>query len=210
MPYSMPDSPPSRFARLKRLQFSLRTMLIVMTLLSILLVFWVLPSERQRRAVKEIDRLGGVWKFHGEATEKGWQFPKSGQSSTIRWWSHYFSNVDAMHLEHAPAATVDWKAFPHVTKIDLLWVTISESEATQISHLKELQSLKLQGCEMNDEAIFSITRSKTLRELVIYGETPIYDTKPESIFMKMTNEKNSIHGRSLLSLNQNIRVGYRT
>lgn len=198
----MGTSSPSRFARLKRLQFSLRTMLVVMAMMSIVFVLWVLPSERQRRAVQEIERLGGFWKFRGEKIDKGWLVSNTNKPNETSRWLHYFKNVDGVNLAHSSAATIDWNALPHLRTINLLWVKISESDATKIGQLKELQSITLQGCEMNDEAIYTMTRSPTLREFEIYGETPIF---PEDSLLKYSNlgyEKNSVHGRSLLKLNK--------
>src|SRR5215469_3129191 len=42
------------------MQVSLRTVLVLVTLLCVALSVWVVPAERQRRAVKAIEALGGT------------------------------------------------------------------------------------------------------------------------------------------------------
>ncbi|MGH7134315.1 MAG: hypothetical protein ACREHD_01160, partial [Pirellulales bacterium] len=44
-------------------QFSLRTGILLVTLLCVALSLWVVPAERQRRAVAAIEGLGGQFEY---------------------------------------------------------------------------------------------------------------------------------------------------
>ena len=55
-----------RLSRRRWLQFSIRTLLVLVTLLCVALSLWIVPAERQRRAVEAIEKLGGIVFYVGE------------------------------------------------------------------------------------------------------------------------------------------------
>ena len=55
----LPKTNPKR----RWLQFSIRTVLLLVTLLCVGLSLWIAPAERQRRAVTAIETLGGAVVF---------------------------------------------------------------------------------------------------------------------------------------------------
>lgn len=59
MPNQITKAKPKR----RWLQFSIRTVLVLVTLLCVALSLWVVPAERQRRAVAAIEALDGTVYF---------------------------------------------------------------------------------------------------------------------------------------------------
>src|SRR5689334_21033487 len=61
--------------------FSLRTLLVAITAIALLLHFWIIPSERQRRFCEKVKGNGGCYSFYGDETLFG--------NKTPPWHQHY-------------------------------------------------------------------------------------------------------------------------
>jgi Leucine-rich repeat (LRR) protein len=175
--------------RFLRPRFSLRTMMVLITVVCILIPTWILPSERQRRVVKQLDEKEIWWAFSGEEIDEIIDIYNHSQSSNNlryqgkherRWYQHFYRNIESVQIESARAIndhTIDWSALPHLKSIRA-WSTdgLLEDGASgepinqffqNLSNNRELAALDLTLGEMTDEAMKVIGSFENLRSLKI-------------------------------------------
>lgn len=178
----MNQEPPSRFVRLKRLQFSLHTMLIVTTVLILLLVFWVIPSERQRNAARHIEEQGGKWDFYGSN-------PTIFGSSTADHSRFAFNFKDIEFVSIKNAESIPWSDIPNLKRLALVDCKITRVDAIRIGQLSKLNTLQLIRCEITDDDLHAAIRSPLLKELSIIKQ----QSTSTSTFARDLRQINAIH-----------------
>lgn len=72
-------------------QFSLRACLLLVTLISVALSMWVVPAERQRRAVAAVSALGGNISYGNEVASK---------TFLGKWRQAYLRKVKVVEMRH--------------------------------------------------------------------------------------------------------------
>jgi hypothetical protein len=124
------------------MQVSLRTTLVVVTLLCVVLSMWVVPAERQRRAVEAIEALDGRVTFEEATTSEPFVI-----TSLRRWFpAVYFDEIMGVYL----AAT-----------------RITDAELAQLQGLTSLRRLELDGTQITDPGLVHLQRLTGLQELYL-------------------------------------------
>lgn len=127
-------------------QFSLGTMFVLVTVLCLALGLWVVPAERQRRAVAAIEDIGG-WAVYAKAE------PTEGESfakALVRRW-----------------LPIDY--FDHVQAVDLSRTALTDAELANLqAHLEALtglERLSLFNTRVTDAGLACLCSLSKLREL---------------------------------------------
>ena len=134
-------------------QFSLLTMLGVVTLLCVGLRLVVVPAERQRRAVAAIQALGGLVTYEKPDEVASAAFPKP----FLRRWlpRDYLDKVQEVYLSN-------------------LEVQVTDDGLVHLQWLTGLQSLDLYGTQVSDLGLAHL-RGSTKLEWLSLGETKVTD-----------------------------------
>ncbi len=134
-------------------QFSLRTMFVALTVVSTLLAVglrWIAPAQRQRVAVKAVERLGGYVEY--ATADEHWPI------TWLRRWlpQDYFDDVVVVNLA---GCTVNdaWLShlgdLPRVQWLQLDNTPISDSGLVHQSRLPQLQGLSLGSTKITDAGL---------------------------------------------------------
>jgi len=129
-------------------QFSLATLLLVVTVLCVVLSLVVVPAERQRRAVAAIEALGGVVGYE-ESDQSNETLPR-----LFRCWlpRDYFDQVRSVLLPN----TVTDAGLAHLhglTGLERLWLNstqITDAGLAQIHGLTGLKWISFSGIQVTD------------------------------------------------------------
>ena len=189
-----------RRSRRRWLQFSFRSLLVLVTLLCVALSLWVVPLERRRRAVTAIEALGGSVSFvDGQTTNES--FPKA---FLRRWLPQAYldeveqvglsntqvTNAELAHLEGLTALQGLWLDDTQVTDAGLehlqglaglrqLWLINTQVTDAGLAHLKgltSLQSLGLTNIQVTNSRLANLRRLAGLK-LLILDSTQITDAE---------------------------------
>ncbi len=99
-----------------RFQFSLRALLVALTLVGVWLGIAVAPAQRQRRAVKAIEAVGGSVEYDWQRTEGGSDpFPNGPTWLRRLIGDDYFQSVECVYLLGSADETV--KTIPHLKRL---------------------------------------------------------------------------------------------
>ena len=156
-----------RKPRRRWLQISLRTLLILVTLLAAGLGLVVNPGERQRRAVAALEAIGGDV-FYEEASS-----PAAKKSLGWRRWlpRDYFDDVQMVSLSGSKvtdACMVHLGALPQLQELYLVETRVTGAGLTQLQGLTRLQSLTLCCAQVTDAAVPQLQGLTNLRYLDLY------------------------------------------
>jgi hypothetical protein len=174
---------PSR-PRRRWLRFSLRTLLLVVTLVAVALSVWVNQAERQRRAVAAIRAAGGWVKYDYErrplvtGTAVGFSVQSTPQSSFDGelpgpdWLCRllgvdYFADVTwALRFDEIDVAILC--ALTSLERLDLSGTQVSDAGLAHLSGLTSLQVLNLDGTQVSDAGCVRLSGLTSLQELSLY------------------------------------------
>jgi len=139
-------------------RYSMRTMLVVVTVLCVLLALVIVPAERQRRTVQKIRALGSaskaVYDYEYEG-RRGWGAELRGPEWLRRWIGvDYFQHVVSVHLQLSPGG--------EVTPDDL-------------SNLSGLRHLAVYGMPITDDGLHKLARLRNLESLSFGDSSEITD-----------------------------------
>lgn len=158
-----------RRSRRRWFQFSIRMLLVVVTLLCVALSMWVVPAERQRRAVEAFEKLGGHVFYVGEQTASD-SIPKS--LLTLRRWLPrvYFNEVIEVHLIHCIEVTDDDLVhLRELTGLQELWLpntSVTDAGLDHLQGLTGLQYLHLGGTQITDAGAAELRKALPNCEIV--------------------------------------------
>jgi hypothetical protein len=138
----MADTLPNTKPKGRWLQFSIRTVLVIVTLLCVGLSIWVAAAERPRRAVAAIKELGGRL----GCTDKA----GSGESFPIaflrRWLPQaYFDEVVSVELGNTQVTDAGLAHLEGVTELQLLYLGNTQITDAGLVHLEGLTELRSLG-----------------------------------------------------------------
>lgn len=162
-----------------RFRFSLRTLLLGVTILGFLLfplAHKLKLARDQRTAVDEIVKLGGYVKYDREQAkgeEKGWLRRILGDD--------FFDKVVEVGMRGRPISDSDLRHLEKLHGLRMLYLTgtpISDDAGPYLSQLKQLTFLQLQRTPVTNTVLPTITQLINLQSLHL-GQSGITDPDPE-------------------------------
>lgn len=146
------------------LQFSLRTLLIVMTLLAMALGTAMLPAERQRRAVRTVRGLGGSVSYADPLAEESLFVSQL----RVRLGRDYFDVVKEIDLVGTPASDQDLAQLRRLTHVERLFLDdtqVTDAGLENLQGLKQTQMLSLNNTRISDTGVAYLLQATNLRTL---------------------------------------------
>ncbi len=177
-----PDT--SGMIRSPRLRFSLRTLLVLLTIVCVVLGVIVSRAERQRRAVAAIVKAGGEvaydYEIYPEMDEGGDRVDLPGPDWLCRLLGvDYFGTVIWAHLTPTPTplppdcapdeVAVHLGRLPGLETVLLSDTSISRKGLAELSGLKKLRELGLDGSQVTDADLAPLAALTSLEELRLDG-----------------------------------------
>lgn len=169
-------------SKLKRrwTQLSLRTVLVLVTLLCIALSLWVVPAERQRETVAAIEKLGGDPGYVGPLTSDSFPAPflRRWLPAVYRWLPPvYLDEIEYVDFDDTQVADAGLAHLQGLT--GLRWLSFNNTKVTdaglaRLQGLTGLQGLHLQGTEITDAGLVYLHALAGLQELVL-DDTKVTD-----------------------------------
>lgn len=176
------------------LQFSMRTMLVVVSMTCVALAVWVAPVERQRRAVAAIKALGGRVTYvenKSASVSPFWRWLPQAYQDEVEEVSLTGTNVTDTELAHLGALTGLQKIYLYdtrltdaglahlkcLTKLKKLELNHNQVTDAGLAHLREmigLQRLGLSGTQVTDAGLAQLQGLTGLQWLTL-DQTQITD-----------------------------------
>jgi hypothetical protein len=156
-------------SRRRWLQFSMRTMLVVVSVTCVLLALWGVPAERQRRAVAAIEALGGFVQYVANEGKS-----ESIPVAFLRQWlpQSYFDGVEAVSLYPAKftdADLVHLKWLPGLQRLYLAETQVTDAGLAHLRGLIDLQRLDLHNTQITDAGLVHLKGLTGLQVLELRG-----------------------------------------
>lgn len=149
------------------LQLSLRTMLVLVGALCVALNVWIVPSERQRRAVAAIEALGGRVNYVAKQPTI-----ESFQETFLRRWlpQAYFHDVIYVVLENAQVTDAELVHIQGLTGLQRLYLINTQVTDNGLMHLQgrtRLQRLYLINAPVTDAGLTHLQGLTALEHLYL-------------------------------------------
>ena len=179
---------PNRHARRRWLRYSLRSLLVAMTIGCVAFGLWRNSAEKQRRAVAVIEEAGGFvgydYDLYGEETP--WLAHLLGRDYVASVEEAYLAGytdaplVAASHLRRLLWLEVNMHVLNH-SRLELLAdctevrdLTLPEADITDeglasLEGMVHLEALSLENCQIGDGGIVHLRKLKSLKQLDLRG-----------------------------------------
>ena len=152
-----------------RWQFSIRTMLLVVSVSCVTLSVWVVPAERQRRAVAAIRALGGTVSFvDNQGTNES--FP----AASLRRWlpPNYSDEVEKVNLDYVRVTDDEMAHLQGLTRLRVLRLKsarVTDAGLAYLQGLTDLRELRLGNTHVTSAGLFHLRGLTGLQELRLSG-----------------------------------------
>ena len=161
-------------------QFSLRTLLIVVTLAGSVLgagMAYVAPAERQRGFVQRVEGLGGRVVYYEPPTNEWWAVAQ------LRQWlpRDYFDPLEVVDLHGKPATDAELGRMRSLSRLRLLLLDDTKVTDAGLVHLQKLQRLHgvwLRNTRVSEQGLAALQTA--LPHCEIY-DRPATDPAPRRI-----------------------------
>lgn len=171
--------------RRRWLQFSLRTGFSIVTLLCAALNLWIVPAERQRRAVAEIEAMGGTVDyvpFLSRVDGSGVSDPRESEAfpkTFLRRWlpPDYFDDVFIVLLQNTRLTEAKLAPLRRLTRLESLALDNTQNTDEGLAYLQGrtgLQFLALGRSQVTDAGLVHLQSQIRLRDLYL-GHTQVTD-----------------------------------
>ncbi len=158
--------------RRRWLRYSMRTMLVVVTLLCVLLALVIVPAQRQRRAVQKIrassSRSEAVYDYEYQGPH-GWSAELRGPEWLRHWVGvDYFQQVVSVRLELKRGDEVtpnELADLPGLRQLAVYGMPITDDGLRTLACLRKMESLWFESNQITDdglEYLSSLTELKSL------------------------------------------------
>ena len=161
--------------RPRLLRYSLRSMLLVVLVLSVWLGYYANRAARQRRAVALVEELGGVAKYDYELHSDSERYKRPGRPTWLRktLGADWFSRVILLKLGETSGSDDDIARLindlPDIMFLDLHATPTGDSALRDVCALKELLFLNLKHTDITDEALRHLRECRQLADLSLDG-----------------------------------------
>jgi hypothetical protein len=163
--------------RRRWLRYSMRTMLLLVTVLCVLLALVIVPAQRQRRAVEKIRGLGSwsrvVYDYESEGPYGG-SVELRGPAWLRRWIGvDYFQDVVRVQvfLSRGDELTPDDLAsLPGLRSLDVHDMPITDDGLLTLARLRKLEGLSLQSNEITDRGLEQLSSLTELQRLGVTSD----------------------------------------
>lgn len=149
-------------------QFTLRGFFVLVTILCVALGTWIVPAERQRRAVAAIEAL------HGRVTYADDTQTKATPTTLLRRWlpRDCFNEVRTVCLSStavtdAQLTNVEWLA--DLREFDLDVTQVTDAGLAHLRAMKRLKRLSLNGTQVTDAELAHLRALTALEWLQLNG-----------------------------------------
>jgi len=154
-------------------QFSLATMLLVVTVLCVglsLVVAVVVPAERQRRAVVAIKALGGTVEYVEPDQKATETFPRPFLQRWLpRDYVDELREIDLSVTEVTDVGLAQLQGLTALQELNLGYTKVTDAGLAHVQGLTELQELDLYGTHVTDAALAHLHGLRSLRRLSLNG-----------------------------------------
>ena len=150
-----------------KLQFRLRTLLLLLTALGIALPIWT-RDRSFRRSRAAIEKFGAI--SSGEMPQPTVFISYVPEKLQYLFWPNYTETMPYL-IEHQPptnftdADLADLSAFKHLQKLCIPGSPVTSAGIKSLSHMNELVELNLNGSRIDDEALRTIGSLGALESL---------------------------------------------
>ncbi len=170
-----PDISPNKPARRghRWYQFSLRSLLTMVTLICLALGLVVVPAEKQRAAIRAVEKSGGVVVYN-DARPGQWWFVATLRKYLAR---DYFDNVKLVSLnvyQLEDADLSDLRAFARLQELSLRYTDVTDAGLRQLQWQPQLKSLGLSGTKVSNAGLAHVKQLAQLEGLHL-DDTQISD-----------------------------------
>lgn len=170
---AMPATPSAPPKPRRRFQYSLRTLLLLFLLASVVLSWFTVRMQRatrQRAAVTTITSLGGMVVFDDEPED----MLAARTGSRVPRWLRQLLGDDFFHTAVRVVAFNDasMEAVPHLPalrRIDFVGSPATDAGLVHVRGLRRLQRLNLADTQITDAGLEHLTGLTQLRELCLRG-----------------------------------------
>src|SRR5262245_32483310 len=165
--------------RPRQLRFSVRTLVIVLTLLALVLGLYIVPAQRAQVAADTLQEsgcelhwsyqmIGGKWDPQATSGVRPELLSLLGPAYFHRAVELRCPQLDAMHSKPAAEALVRYlPALRQLNSVELAPGVATDDVLAAIAKLPGLQSLTISGPEISDKGLAHIGRLTLLRSLSI-------------------------------------------
>jgi len=187
-------TPTRRRSRL--LRFSLRSLFVATAVIGVLLAVYVVPAERQRRAIAEIRAAGGEVHYDYDeglnASPPDWRrrwlgidyvgnpvrvwLPKGASEAQVRYASEW-KNLEVLYLREVALTDPQLSLFANHTKLVYLYLdstNVTSVGLASLTNMKALTMLTLANTQIGDQGLSHLRSLDNLRSLTL-SETGITD-----------------------------------
>lgn len=161
----------------RRLQFSLRTLLVALTIISIWLGIEINADRRKREAVDAIQAAGGKVFYDYQLRFPG-GFARNADPNAPRWLrkllgDDFFGDVVDVDLNRAQIND-EWLArlndLPRIERLNLAYTPISDVGIVSLSHLRKLRAAYLEETAITEKSVeYLVRHCPDLRTLDLSG-----------------------------------------
>lgn len=157
------------------LRLSLRSLLLLLTVLAVSLGVYLIRVQDQVRAVAMIERLGGRCWYTHEVDENRIVIPAPRQPSAPKWLrsllsDHFFTTVIMVSLNETQFTDDDLEllvGLRHLQRLDLDRPSVTDASLEHISRITSLQELHLFDTLVTDQGLAQIARLNQLTTLTL-------------------------------------------
>jgi hypothetical protein len=145
--------------------FSLRTVLIFFAVVAALLHFWVIPSERQRRACNRLDEESSIASFWFDKLDQdvvNFESFDVPYHLEVKPYDHYRYNVTGVFISKE-LEDLDWNAFPKIKELYIY--NTRESLLQKQALIEKIVELKITTTNIDANMIAAISQYKNLEKL---------------------------------------------
>ncbi|MCE9556821.1 MAG: hypothetical protein K8T91_26025 [Planctomycetes bacterium] len=182
---SQPVAAPRRFPLRRMLQYRLRTLLVITTIIAVLFGWWSYKAQRQREAVAALRKIGGTAYYHRYLpwTSENYDSPKWPPWVLDTVVADYLARVQVIRLNSTTVTDDDLKFLKNMPALEELQLNNTDITDVSLQHLEDLTALHtlwLDNTRVSDAGLKHLTGLTALIWLDVRN-TQISDTGLEHL-----------------------------